>query len=152
MNMRTVHDRGAGNVCDPYDDRGHTGLVDKMIGSAYDVVKFVARNLSVIRYVASNMETIYEVGQNLKTGGLVLGMTGLANETVSLALPEGVTPAMILTSSVIVETAAGDLYGTDSGYVTASIQAGALRVYLASNAPVAIQNAVFRWYITYGVS
>ena len=150
MNMRTVHDRRAGNTCDPYRADGNAPLVDRMIGTAYDVVKYVARHLDVIRYVAANMENIYEVASNLKRSGVVLGETLTAGATASVAIPETITQSMILSSTVLVETATGDLFGADSGYFTASIQAGALRLALSSSAPAALENATIRWFITYG--
>lgn len=150
--MRTVHDTRGGNVCDPYDNRGgHTPLIDKMLGSAYDVVKYVARHLDAIRFVALNMETIHEVATNMKTSGLVLGQTGLLGETISLGLPEGVTMDMILGYSCLIQTANGDLYNAESGYFSANIQASALRLHLSPTAPSILENAVIRWFITYGV-
>lgn len=149
--MRTIFDPRTRNG-EPYDECGkNIRLVDKLIGNAYDIVKYVASYLDVIRYVASNMEDIYEVAVNLKRSGLVLGQTGLANQTVSVAIPEGVTQDMILSSSVMLADATGSLFGSDSGYFTASIQAGALRVYLNPLVPVSLQNTTIRWFITYGV-
>lgn len=149
--MRTVHDTRGGNVCDPYDNRGgHTPLIDKMLGSAYDVVKYVARHLDAIRFVALNMETINEVATNMKTSGLVLGMTEEVGVTVSIALPDGITQGMVLSSAVLVQAPNGDVYGADSGHFTATIQAGALRLALKSTAPIILENAVVRWFITYG--
>lgn len=146
--MRTVFDHRVGN-CQPYSREGqNTPLVDKLIGNAYDVVLYVARYLEVIRYVAANMENIYEVAVNLKKSGLVLGQ--LDGVTGSVALPEGVTTAMILSSSVILEAPDGSIFGSDSGLFTASVQAGALRVFLKDTAPAPLQNAVIRWFITYG--
>lgn len=40
---------------------GVNPLIDKMIGNAYDVVKYVASHLKAIRYVAENMEKIHQV-------------------------------------------------------------------------------------------
>lgn len=50
MNMRTVNN--------PYDNH-HTTLVDKLIGTAYDVVRYVAFNMEKLIYVADNMEAIH---------------------------------------------------------------------------------------------
>lgn len=50
MSMRTVNDTCGGN---------HTTLVDKMVGTAYDVVRYVASNLDKIIYVSENMEAIH---------------------------------------------------------------------------------------------
>lgn len=150
--MRSSLDRLRTGNCSPFDeDAGNVCLVDKMIGNAYDVVKYVACHIDVLRYVATNMEEIHEVAINLKRSGLVLGETGLVNETVSIPLPEEAPASMVLASSVLIATADGSLFGSDSGYFTASIQAGALRLFLKPDAPVALQNAVVRWFITYGV-
>lgn len=150
--MRSSLDRLRTGSCSPFDeDAGNVRLVDKLIGNAYDVVKYVARHIDVLRYVASNMENIHEVAVNLKRSGLVLGQTGLVNTTISVGLPEGVPASTVLSSSVLIETANGSLFGSDSGYFTASIQAEALRVFLKPEAPVALENAVIRWFITYGV-
>lgn len=49
MNMRTCND--------PYANP--TTLVDKMIGTAYDVVRYVAMNMEKLLYIADNMEAIH---------------------------------------------------------------------------------------------
>lgn len=40
-------------------------LVDKMIGTAYDVVKHVCRYLAEVRHVSGNMEWVFKVANNL---------------------------------------------------------------------------------------
>ena len=45
------------NSMNPYG--GVNPLIDKMIGNAYDIVKYVAKYLREIRYVAENMEYVY---------------------------------------------------------------------------------------------
>jgi hypothetical protein len=47
---------GHRNPHDPFG--GADTFVDKMIGNAYEVVKFVARYVKEIRYVALNMEHV----------------------------------------------------------------------------------------------
>lgn len=149
--MRSPLDTRTGQ-CNPFrEDSGNVALVDRFIGNAYDVVKYVARHLDVLRYVATNMEEIHEVAMNLKRSGLTLGQTALLGETVSVAVPEGITQSMILSSSVMIEDEVGSFFGSDSGYFTCTIQAGALRLHLNSSAPATLQNATIRWFITYGV-
>lgn len=65
---------------------GVNPLIDKMIGNAYDVVKYVARHLKEIRYLAENMSTIYDVahGYRLQLNGNPSGFS-----TLNLALPSG---------------------------------------------------------------
>ncbi len=42
-------------------------LVDKMIGSSYDVVKYAARNMEYIKHVSYYMEKLYTIEANLDT-------------------------------------------------------------------------------------
>lgn len=141
MGMRTVNDPFGSPMT----------LVDKMIGNEYDIVKFVAQNMDFVRHVQANLEALVELSNNLKTSGLLLGSTGLPTETTSITLPEGVTQDAVLASSVLVAGKDGGLYGPDSGYFDVRIQGGALRVTMAANAPLQVQNAVVRWFVTYGV-
>lgn len=141
MAMRTVFD--------PFGSP--TLLVDKMIGNEYDIVKFVAENMEFIRHVQANLEALVELSNNLKTSGLLLGTTGLATETTSIALPDGVLQEHVLASSVLVVGKDGGLYGPDSGYFDVRIQGSALHVTMAPTAPLHVQNATIRWFLTYGV-
>lgn len=61
---------------------GVNPLIDKMIGNAYDIVKYVARYLKEIRYVAENMESIYDA-----VHGYRYLLTGNPGGSTSLALP-----------------------------------------------------------------
>lgn len=74
--MRQVHD--------PYG--GVNPLIDKMIGNAYDIVKYVARYLKEIRYVAENMEHVYDVAHGYKRT-VSVNATG---SSLAVNLPEGV--------------------------------------------------------------
>lgn len=68
---------------------GVSPIIDKMIGNAYDVVKYVARYLKEIRYVAENMETIYEVAH--LAGGQKDFIEVIANgsDIFTVSFPEG---------------------------------------------------------------
>lgn len=48
---------------DPYG--GHAPLVDKLIGNAYDHVRFVAVNMPAIKHVSANLEAVYNVHSNM---------------------------------------------------------------------------------------
>lgn len=52
------------NIGDPYGSE--TGLIDKMIGSAYDHVKLVAQHLGLIRQVSHYLPKILDIN-----GGLI---------------------------------------------------------------------------------
>lgn len=75
--MRQVHD--------PYG--GVNPLIDKMIGNAYDIVKYVARYLKEIRYVAENMEHVYNAAHNKK---VVVEEQAYGNN-LYIPLPSGVS-------------------------------------------------------------
>lgn len=75
--MRQVHD--------PYG--GVNPLVDKMLGNAYDIVKYVARYLKEIRYVAENMENVYNVAHGYRK---VVAVYAEGSSTLSIPLPVGV--------------------------------------------------------------
>lgn len=64
---------------------GVNPLIDKMIGNAYDIVKYVARYLKEIRYCAENMESIYTAANGNK-----MVLTGTASgSSLELPLPVG---------------------------------------------------------------
>lgn len=65
---------------------GVNPLIDKMIGNAYDIVKYVARYLKEIRYVAENMEHVYNVAHGFKRT-VELQSNG---RELFVALPQGV--------------------------------------------------------------
>ena len=101
---------------DPYG--GVNPLIDKMIGNAYDIVKYVAANLKTIRYVAENMETVFQAAQNMQQGGGGLGLN-----TVVLENTANGSPHLMIPSEPII----GEIYGvvvhakqSDSDWVPAS--------------------------------
>ena len=84
------------NSMNPYG--GVNPLIDKMIGNAYDIVKYVARYLREIRYVAENMETVYNAAHGGRT---VVDTVGTGITPVTVPLPAGVTLANLQDVSVI---------------------------------------------------
>ena len=90
---------------DPYG--GVNPLIDKMIGNAYDIVKYVARYLKEIRYVAENMEQVYQAAEYLQAGGASQG--GLpSNQHYLITMGYGYSPIqLILPENVALE----DIYG-----------------------------------------
>ena len=71
---------------------GVNPLIDKMIGNAYDIVKYVASYLKEIRYLAENMSTIYDVAH-----GYRVQLNGQPNgsNSFSLAIPSNIDPSNI---------------------------------------------------------
>lgn len=85
------------NSMNPYG--GVNPLIDKMIGNAYDIVKYVARYLKEIRYVAENMESVYNAANGTSIGLTVPG-DGVTT-ALSVALPAEFPYATIESVSVI---------------------------------------------------
>lgn len=88
---------------DPYG--GVNPIIDKMIGNAFDIVKYVARYLKEIRYVAENMELVHEaVSLTRKSTGTVLGN---GTDTLVIAIDNTIPLANIENISLIAETVGG---------------------------------------------
>ena len=77
-------------VNNPYG--GVNPLIDKMIGNAYDIVKYVAKYLREIRYVAENMETIFDVAHGYR---VMLVGTPQGDTTLNLQLPDNLSNSAI---------------------------------------------------------
>ena len=92
-----------------YDPFGSCAqIVDKLLGNAYGIVEFVAKNMDHVRKASFYMKNIYDASQRFTT---VFEFTGpdTAGTTVTLSLPEvlvedeaGVTSARQLTSTDII--------------------------------------------------
>lgn len=77
----------------PFNPQGDANtLIDKMIGNAYDIVKYVACYLREIRYVAENMEQVFIAANGNRR--VLTGNPG-GTSSLALALPSGVTVADI---------------------------------------------------------
>lgn len=120
------------NTLNPYG--GVNPLIDKMIGNAYDIVKYVAKYLREIRYVAENMKYVFTAANGNRT---VLRQTGdgIAS-TLWIDLPvdfdmatvDSVNVAAFYSSGTVVTFPAPDTFGF-------SISAGQVVIQLFSVAP-----------------
>lgn len=138
---------GHRNSHDPFG--GADTFVDKMIGNAYEVVKFVARYVKEIRYVAFNMEHIYRVSQNIYENILLTQPINALGATFEIALPVGVTPSMVINSSVTVQTVAGIIYGPSADTFSWIIEDGKLKVTVPLGAPAGMVGANIRWLLNW---
>ena len=126
-------------VNNPYG--GVNPLIDKMIGNAYDIVKYVARYLEEIRYVAENMKTVW-----LAANGNTLELTATAaSDTLSVALPDDFDPTQLRGISVIAVTGDGQIYPMDPttffAYVTPD---NTVDITLADDGPTGLDTAEYR--------
>ena len=109
-------------------------LVDSMIGNAYKIVEFVARNMTHVRRTSFYMKNIYDASQRLTKLVEFTGPT-IAGASVDVALPdvvleseEGVisTSTLLLANvvgwRVLLTGADGIVYAADSGMWTVQLR------------------------------
>lgn len=140
------------SVHNPYGSR--TALVDKMIGSAYDIVKFVAYRLDIISYVATHMDEITTLVRNLRKEHIILRPVILDSyNKMTVLLPDDLQVSQITSYSCMVQTVLDDLYGIESGAFTSRIVNGALELTVDPAAITALgtsfADATLKWVITY---
>lgn len=92
------------NPMNPYG--GVNPLIDKMIGNAYDIIKYVARYLREIRYVAENMQTVYLAANGNRV--FLEGTLVDPDTTMNVSLPEGVTASEIRGIDVVAYSSTND--------------------------------------------
>jgi len=130
---------------------GNVPLVDKMIGTAYDTVLLVSRNLQMLAYLATHMDTLFKVATDIKSNTTVFGVAGAPGQTTSIAMPTQVNPDLITSSMVMLDDGEGGLYPADSGYFMAHIKGRELKLTLTMQAPAELQGVSVRWFLTYGM-
>jgi hypothetical protein len=139
------------NVQDPHG--GRTGLVDTLIGNAFDIVYLVARHINEIKYIVANMEAVILVAKNLPesvniTRKLTLGNRG---QITTYDLPDEVTVSNLASSSLMVIDNNGDAFPNQDGNFQWWYDGGKLKIYLSPDAPLVMAQAEARWNITYKV-
>lgn len=116
---------------------GVNPLIDKMIGNAYDIVKYVAKYLKEIRYVAENMENVFIAANGNRV--LLQGNPG-GDTALAVDFPEALDASNILSITVLALTAGGNIYtpgadtfnfGTVGSQVVISIDAGLVELHTA---------------------
>ncbi|QYW02287.1 hypothetical protein PP740_gp055 [Stenotrophomonas phage Philippe] len=134
----------------PFQQRcdNHSILVDKFVGSSYDVVKLVAMNIDMIAYVGANMRQIQTLAGDVKRRTTVTGTAGALNVEVIIPLPTGATIAKLSDYSVVLVTAADTVYTEGSGYFRAYVGPDGLHVTVLPTAPANLVGSQIRWTLT----
>lgn len=143
---------------------GTAGLVDKLIGNAFPIVEFVARNMTHIRRVSFYMKNVYDVSQRL-TSLVPTVSPAAANTFVEITLPIAVIEAedgslsnrQVLSTDVLGWTvtltdSAGTIYCDRHDLWTTAITATEMfRITLPSDAPSAILEADMKILFDYSI-
>ena len=128
---------------------GLTGMVDKMIGNAFPIVRTVADNIDAVNYCKDNMEAIVLVAEQLESE-ITYNLTtvaGTIGAEASIPYPSGVTNAKVRGMTVILVAGDGTVYLPGESY-TAMVVGGALKVTLLSGAPSPMVGGLIRWRLT----
>lgn len=119
---------------------GVNPLIDKMIGNAYDIVKYVARYLKEIRYVAENMEHVYDAvhGYRHHVEAWSQGYT-----TLTFQMPNSVSIESV-TSIESVAINGGSVYLPGPDTYNLGVDYGTIVISINPNAPSNLRYALFR--------
>lgn len=133
---------------DPYNTSGGNGgtnpavLVDKMIGTAYDVVKHVCLYMAEVRHVSANMMSIFKVSENIEMMGVTrarINVDGPAvngTTVVTLSSANGVPDVdKIVGLHAILKTDAGVIVTSGSEFFHVSISGTTMTVAVLAGAP-----------------
>ena len=121
-------------------------LVDKLIGSAYAVVKLVAANLKQVCYVAANMAHVYAAAQVVSFDVATPSTLG-ASATVTYLLPAGFVKSKLRGLEVVGLATPSDPYSAIEcvptswatvRYTTDSVQV----VFLAGSLDAVVSNTL----------
>ena len=128
-------------VNDPYG--GVNPLIDKMIGNAYDIVKYVARYLKEIRYVAENMEHVFIAANGNR---VMLSAEGNGSASLSITIPVSVGFSSIQDVSVIA-ISGSNIYMPSPQTFNFSIANGKVDISIGNYVP-ALVNATYKITLT----
>lgn len=127
---------------------GINPAIDKLIGNAFEIVKYVAEHLKEIRYVAQNMEDIHAVATGTVRSQLLLTATVATTQTV-MELPENFPVEDIQDISMTVVTNAGNVYPFGSAMLNWVLQNGLIIVSNTGIPPTGVVGGKIKCLITY---
>ena len=123
--------------------------VDKLLGTSYDTVRFVAHHMDEISKVSQYMHDVRTVANEVFRNRLVLGVAPAPGEQLSIPLPTGITTVNLRSFAVILVTTAGTVYTLGDTAFSARIVAGNLVVSVDALAPAGVEGSEIRWTISY---
>ena len=133
---------GFRNAADPFGS--DSMFVDKLIGTAYDIVKLVATNLPMLKLLGDRVDDLDMIAANLTNTYVKTGMvTGLSQTTNHLLDPE-ITQDEIISCNVTIKGTDGKLYFPATNTFTFAIDLGYLRVTLAAGGPAGLVNGAMQ--------
>jgi len=124
-------------------------LVDKLIGTPYEFVKFVAQHISLVQVVAKALVGLVGTEPLITKRALVMtGAMAALGQSISFALPAGTDTSKIRAVTVRLTASTGTRYFNDSRYFHSSVTALNLVVDLRADALAVLVNAPMSAFIT----
>lgn len=117
------------NSMNPYG--GVNPLIDKMIGNAYDIVKYVAKYLREIRYVAENMQYVYSAANGNATR---LTATATTN-SLSIPIPVELDMTLLQAATVMAVVGGNTYYFPAANTFNFGISGGNVVISIAADVP-----------------
>ena len=119
-------------------------LVDKLIGTAYDIVKLVAVNLPMLQTLGDRVDDLDMIAANLTNTYVVSGQVTGLSQTTNWLLDTDIVQDEIISANVTIKGTDGKLYFPSIGTFTVAIDLGYLRVTLAATGPAGLVNGAMR--------
>lgn len=140
---------GIGGPNNPF---GHPdAMVDRMIGTAFDKVKYVAENLGLIAIVAKALNGLMGTEPIITQRCFAVSgkLDGVGSEN-RFIIPAYVEPSSILSISARLEIGQGAYCFNDERFFYTSVEDRHLVLILRNDAPIEFANASVRWFVICG--
>lgn len=133
---------GFRNAADPFGS--DSMFVDKLIGTAYDIVKLVATNLPMLKLLGDRVDNLDMIAANLTNTYVKTGVVTGLNQTTNHLLDTDIVQDEIISCNVTIKGTDGKLYFPATNTFTFAIDLGYLRVTLAAGGPAGLVNGAMR--------
>lgn len=133
---------GFRNAQDPFGSPSL--LVDKLIGTAYDIVKLVATNLPMLSLLGNRIEDLDMIALNLTNTHVLTGVVTGLSQTTNHLLPNTIVQDDIISVNAVLKGTDGKLYFPSTGTFTIAVDLGYLRVTLAAGGPAGMVNGALK--------
>lgn len=119
-------------------------LVDKLIGTAYDIVKLVAVNLPMLKILGDRVNDLDMIAANLTNTYVVTGQVTGLSQTTNWLLDTDIEQDEIISANVTIKGTDGKLYFPSTATFSIAVDLGYLRVTLATSGPAGLVNGAMR--------
>ena len=123
------------------------GMIERMLGPAYQSVKIVADHIGIVQTIATNIGDVKDAARNkARAITTIEGQAGALGSTTYVGLPFGLAETSIMDVQVVLISNGVDkpLYSESSGHFSSRTRLGFVEVALSGNAPAELAGAEIR--------